>query len=63
MAFVDPRLGSPTLGEWQRIEATAENRKQVWAPASFARGFCALTNDVDGVIISEKERNAPTLSE
>ena len=44
---VDLRLGSPTLGKWVGIESTAGNRKQVWAPASFARGFCALTDDVE----------------
>lgn len=47
LVAVDLRLASPTLGEWVGIEATAENRKQVWAPASFARGFCALTDDVE----------------
>jgi dTDP-4-dehydrorhamnose 3,5-epimerase len=50
MAFlvaVDVRPGSPTVGKWAGIEASAENRKQVWAPASFARGFCALTDDVE----------------
>jgi dTDP-4-dehydrorhamnose 3,5-epimerase len=41
------RLGSPSLGGWFGVEATPENRKQVWAPASFARGFCALTDDVE----------------
>ena len=44
---VDLRLGSPTLGHWIGVEATADNRKQVWAPASFARGFCALTEAVE----------------
>jgi dTDP-4-dehydrorhamnose 3,5-epimerase len=44
---VDLRLGSPTLGNWVGIEATAENRKQVWAPASFARGFCALADHTE----------------
>jgi dTDP-4-dehydrorhamnose 3,5-epimerase len=47
LVAVDLRLGSPTLGRWVGIESTAENRKQVWAPASFARGFCALTDDVE----------------
>ena len=47
LVAVDLRVGSPTLGNWVGIEATAENRKQVWAPASFARGFCALTEDVE----------------
>jgi dTDP-4-dehydrorhamnose 3,5-epimerase len=44
---VDLRLGSPTLGKWVGIEAMAENRRQVWAPASFVRGSCALTDDVE----------------
>lgn len=47
LVAVDLRMGSPTLGKWVGIEATAENRKQVWAPASFARGFCALTDNVE----------------
>lgn len=47
LVAVDLRLGSPTLGKWMGIEATAENRRQVWAPASFARGFCALSDDVE----------------
>jgi dTDP-4-dehydrorhamnose 3,5-epimerase len=47
LVAVDIRLGSPTLGKWVGIEATADNRKQVWAPASFARGFCALTDEAE----------------
>jgi dTDP-4-dehydrorhamnose 3,5-epimerase len=41
---VDIRKGSPTLGKWVGIEASAENRRSVWAPAGFARGFCALSD-------------------
>lgn len=47
LAAVDVRPGSPTAGKWVGIEASAGNRRQVWAPASFARGFCALTDDVE----------------
>jgi dTDP-4-dehydrorhamnose 3,5-epimerase len=47
LVAVDLRLGSPTLGKWIGVESSAENKKQVWAPASFARGFCALTDDVE----------------
>jgi dTDP-4-dehydrorhamnose 3,5-epimerase len=47
LVAVDLRVGSPTLGKWVGIEATAANRRQVWAPASFARGFCALSDDVE----------------
>jgi dTDP-4-dehydrorhamnose 3,5-epimerase len=35
------------VGKWFGIEASADNRKLVWAPASFARGFCALSDDVE----------------
>jgi dTDP-4-dehydrorhamnose 3,5-epimerase len=44
LVAVDIRLGSPTLGKWFGIEASAENRKQVYAPAGFARGFCVLSD-------------------
>lgn len=47
LVAVDLRLGSPTIGKWVGVEATPENRRQMWAPASFARGFCALTDDVE----------------
>ena len=47
LVAVDLRLGSPTLGKWVGIEATPQNRRQVWAPASFARGFCALADDTE----------------
>jgi dTDP-4-dehydrorhamnose 3,5-epimerase len=43
LVAVDIRKGSPTLGKWIGIEASAENRRQVWAPAGFARGFCVLS--------------------
>ena len=39
LVAVDIRKGSPTLGKWFGIEVSAENKKQVWAPAGFARGF------------------------
>ena len=41
---VDIRKGSPTLGKWFGVEASEENRKMVWAPAGFARGFCVLSD-------------------
>jgi dTDP-4-dehydrorhamnose 3,5-epimerase len=47
LVAVDIRRGSPTLGKWFGLEVSAENRKQVWAPAGFARGFCALSDYVD----------------
>jgi dTDP-4-dehydrorhamnose 3,5-epimerase len=44
LVAVDIRKGSPTLGHWFGIEVSAENKKQVYAPYGFARGFCALTD-------------------
>ena len=44
LVAVDVRVGSPTLGKWIGIESSAENRRQVWAPAGFARGFCVLSD-------------------
>jgi len=47
LVAVDIRRSSPTLGKWVGVEVSAENKKQVWAPAGFARGFCALTDSVE----------------
>jgi dTDP-4-dehydrorhamnose 3,5-epimerase len=47
LVAVDIRKGSPTLGKWFGVEASTENRRMVWAPASFARGFCALTEGAE----------------
>jgi len=44
LVAVDIRKGSPTLGKWAGVEASAENRRQMWAPAGFARGFCVLSD-------------------
>ena len=47
LVAVDIRKGSPTLGKWVGIEASAENRREVWAPAGFARGFCVLSDSAE----------------
>ena len=47
LVAVDIRKGSPTLGKWVGIEASADNRRCVWAPAGFARGFCALADGTE----------------
>jgi len=47
LVAVDIRKGSPTLGKWFGLEVTAENKKQVYAPAGFARGFCSLADDTE----------------
>jgi dTDP-4-dehydrorhamnose 3,5-epimerase len=43
LVAVDIRMGSPTLGHWFGAEVSASDKKQVWAPAGFARGFCVLS--------------------
>jgi dTDP-4-dehydrorhamnose 3,5-epimerase len=47
LVAVDIRKGSPTLGKWFGIEASAANRRAVWAPAGFARGFCSLSDGTE----------------
>ena len=42
---VDMREDSPTHGQWESFEVTAENHLQVWIPAGFAHGFQALEDD------------------
>jgi len=44
LVAVDIRKGSPTLGQWYGLEISAEERRQIWAPAGFARGFCVLSD-------------------
>lgn len=43
LVAVDIRKGSPTLGKWVGVLASADNRRHVWAPAGFARGFSVLS--------------------
>lgn len=43
LVAVDIRKGSPTLGRWFGLEVSAKDKKQVWAPAGFARGFCVTS--------------------
>jgi dTDP-4-dehydrorhamnose 3,5-epimerase len=47
LVAVDIRKGSPTLGKWVGVECSAENRRMVWAPSGFARGFCALSDGTE----------------
>ncbi|HWO06976.1 MAG TPA: dTDP-4-dehydrorhamnose 3,5-epimerase [Candidatus Paceibacterota bacterium] len=95
LVAVDIRLGSPTLGKWVGVEASEDNKKQLYAPGGFARGLQTLSDtceiqypcstyydatkegqirwddpDVgidwpikDAPVLSDKDRNAPTLKE
>lgn len=47
LVAVDIRKGSPTLGKWFGTEVSAENKLQIWAPAGFARGFCAISDQAE----------------
>ena len=47
LVAVDIRKGSLTLGQWFGMEVSSENKKQIYAPYGFARGFCALTDDCE----------------
>ena len=40
---VDIRRGSPTFGQWVGAELTAENKRQLWIPETFAHGFLVLS--------------------
>jgi dTDP-4-dehydrorhamnose 3,5-epimerase len=44
---VDIRKGSPTLGQHFGTIASADNKKMVYAPAGFARGFAVLSEYVE----------------
>jgi len=47
LVAVDIRVGSPTLGRWVGVEMSSEEPRQLWAPASFARGFCVLSDHAE----------------
>lgn len=40
---MDIRQGSPTYGQWEGIELSADNKKQLLVPKGFAHGFAVLT--------------------
>jgi dTDP-4-dehydrorhamnose 3,5-epimerase len=44
LVAVDIRKGSPTLGQWFGTEISAQNKRQLWAPPGFARGFYVLSD-------------------
>ncbi len=63
--LVDLRKDSPTYGQWEGHELSAENRKMLLVPKGFAHGFCTLTTDteflykVDNPYSPEHDRGLP----
>lgn len=60
--FVDLRKDSPTFGQWDSIELSAEKKNMIFIPRGFAHGFCTLTEisevvyKVDNFYNKENER-------
>jgi len=44
---VDIREGSPSYGRHVAVELSADNARQLWIPAGFLHGFCALTDEAE----------------
>lgn len=44
LVAVDLRKNSATLGKWIGVELGEKDRKLLWAPASFGRGFAVLSD-------------------
>jgi dTDP-4-dehydrorhamnose 3,5-epimerase len=55
---LDLRPESPTFGQWQGIELSAENRRAIYIPAGFAHGYQTLTDDAE-VFYMVSEAYAP----
>lgn len=59
---VDIRKDSPTFGQWEAVELSAENHRQFFIPRGFAHGFLVLsdtavfTYKVDNVYSPSTER-------
>ena len=45
--IIDLRPASPTYCRWQAFSLTADNRRQLYVPTSFAHGFQTLSDDAE----------------
>jgi dTDP-4-dehydrorhamnose 3,5-epimerase len=51
---VDIRVGSPTFGQWDAVELTADSRNGLYVAEGLGHAFCALTETVTvGYLCSE----------
>jgi dTDP-4-dehydrorhamnose 3,5-epimerase len=58
--LVDLRRGSPTFGEWESLELSDENARQLYVPNGFAHGFC-VTSDLADVVYKVSTYYEPSL--
>jgi dTDP-4-dehydrorhamnose 3,5-epimerase len=63
LVAVDIRKNSPTLGKWWGGIFSEENKKQIWAPAGFARGICSLSKRTEVQYLITGEWNKSCESE
>jgi len=45
--MVDIRRSSPTFGQWDSCQLSADNKRQVWIPPGFAHGFYVLSDSAE----------------
>jgi dTDP-4-dehydrorhamnose 3,5-epimerase len=52
---VDLRRGSTSFGRWQGFELSPEGNNALYVPAGFAHGCLSLTDDVNLMILADKD--------